>query len=304
MSAIVVASMSDIRKYARGALSVAGALDALPVPLADVEAAIGLSPAENLYEAGEVVPQRFASLLNRIRSSSTRVLGVLGFGQNTIFLDPELPEHRRRFTHGHELGHRALPWHEGAYVDDDSTLHPAAREELEQEANAFSAQLLFGIDRFTNMADSRPPSLAVPLDLSARFAASGHAAMRHYVAQSNRAMALLALGKFSTQRGGRTGLPLFAAHCVESQSFRDRFGDVTDLFPSHVTPEAFQFAATAMDLSSGLDQTEVDFAIDTKRGRTNFVAQCATLRLRWVLIRPVSRLHIRSPQVRVVHSHG
>ena len=96
------------------------------------------------------------------------------------------------------------------------TLDPETRDELEQEANAFSAQLCSGMANSREMAESRPVSLAVPLDLSTKFAASGHAAARHYVSQSGRTMALLVLGKLVQFRGGRPGLPVFGAQCVES----------------------------------------------------------------------------------------
>lgn len=296
-----MASIADVRKYARGALSLAGALDTVPVPLKDVEAAVGLNPAEALYTAGQDVPPKFAALLSRIRSRSTRVLGALGFGQNVIYLDPEMPEHRRRFTHGHELGHKAMPWHHGAYVDDGMTLDPRTRDELEQEANAFSAQLLFGHDKFTEMAESRPVSLAVPLDLSTRFAASGHAAARHYVSQSGRTVALLVLGKLVQFRGGRPGLPVFGAQCVESVAFRERYGHVTDLFPDHLTFDAHPFVARAAEAASGLDETETEVVVETRRGSTAFAAQCATLRLHLVLLRPRPRLHLRGPRVQIVH---
>ncbi|OBK22989.1 ImmA/IrrE family metallo-endopeptidase [Mycobacterium asiaticum] len=302
MSALVVSSLADVRKYARGALSLAGATDTLPVPLADVEAAIGLHAAQDLYLAGDDVPPRFAALLRKIRAAPARVWGALGFGQDVIYLDPELSYHRRRFTHGHELGHKAMPWHQDAYyLDDDTTLDPATRADLEQEANAFAAQLLFGVDRFTEMADSRAVSLAVPLQLSTRFDTSGHAAMRHYVAHASRPLALLVLGKFTTYRMARPGLPVFDTQCVESASFRDRYGQVTDLFPDHLPLTDYPLAASAIEASSGLDGVHTEIALDTKRGKVTFVAECATLRLHFVLLRPRPRLAMHRPHVHVVH---
>jgi hypothetical protein len=302
MSALVVPSLGDVRKCARGALSLAGAADTLPVPLADVEAAIGLHPAEDLYLAGEDVPPRYAALLRKIRSAPSRVLGALGFGHDVIYLDPELSHHRRRFTHGHELGHKAMPWHQGAYyLDDDATLDPRARAELEREANAFAAELLFGVDRFTEMTDSRAVSLAVPLELSTRFATSGHAAMRHYVAHASRPIALLALGKITKYRGAQPGLAVFDTQCVESESFRDRYGQVTDLFPDHLALADYRFAARAVEASTGLDEVQTEVALDTKRGTVTYLAECATLRLHFVLLRPRPRLALHRPHVQVVH---
>jgi hypothetical protein len=302
VSAIVVASLDDVRKYARGALSLAGALDTFPVPLADIEAAVGLHPAQELYTAGQEIPPRFVEFLKKIQSRSTRVLGALGFGQNTIYLDPEMPEAKHRFTHGHELGHKALPWHYGAYIDDGATLIPSTRDELEQEANAFSAQLQFGVGKFTQMAEARPASLAVPLDLSTMFAASAHASVRHYVSESSRPMALLVLGKYIQRRGGRAGLPVFGDHCVESAAFRDRYGLVTDLFPQHVSGATYPFVAHVTEPTSGLHEGETEVVVETKRGSTSLIAQCATLRLHFVLLRPRPRLHFRGPHVQIVHT--
>jgi hypothetical protein len=83
-----------------------------------------------------------------------------------VLLDAEQPRPQRRFVHGHELGHHALPWHQDAfYGDDHRTLDPDTHEELEAEANAFSAELLLNIDAFTERAhatmlglDAMPPS--------------------------------------------------------------------------------------------------------------------------------------------------
>ena len=297
MSAIEVASLADVRRYARGALSAAGALNVSPTPLADVEAAIGLLPAEDLYAAGAELHPRFARLIAKMRS---RVIGAFSFGERTIYLDPDQPLYRKRFTHGHELGHHALPWQEQAYfADDAATLTPETRELMEQEANTFSAELLFGLDRFTNMADSRPISVATPLGLNELFQTSAHASIRYYVSQSNRPLGLLVLGKRPVIRAGQQCLPVFEAQSVESTSFLKRYGPVTSLFAAAL-PVTASPVASALNAPCGVALEEFEMMLASARGDVRFIVQRFTGRLHFLLIWHRARLSLPKA-LHVVH---
>lgn len=273
MPPLHAASLEDIRRYARGALHAADALAQTPTPLAAVEAAAGLLPAEELFRAGADVPPGLADSVARLMK---KVMGGLAYREKRVYLNTaELTLPRRRFVHGHELGHQVLPWQEQAYyADDDNTLSPETRDAMEWEANAFSAELLFGLDRFTTMADSYAPGLAVPLHLSSEFQTSAHAAIRRYVATSHHRVALLTLGRFPRRVPRGPYLPLMTDQCAESPGFAERFGSITDL-AAHplVLAEHPAIAAAERVAPTNLLEDNEDLVIETKRGSTTFQTQ-------------------------------
>jgi hypothetical protein len=166
MTELQIASIDDVRRYARGALAAAGALDLAPVPVDDVVAAVGLHKA-NLFALGEEdLPPRIRALAKKFTG---RVLGAMALKEKVLYVDESLNPPRRRFTQAHEIGHHALPWHEAAYfVDDRSSLSPSTRTLLEKEANAFAAEILFGLDGFTSEVDQYAPGLGGPLAVAGR----------------------------------------------------------------------------------------------------------------------------------------
>ena len=103
MSQLLTASPAEIRRYARGVLKMADALEVTPVPLDQVELAAGLHPAEALWQAGDDMP---AGILAIMKKLSRRVMGGLALGERQIYLDFNLAAPRRRFVHGHELEQR------------------------------------------------------------------------------------------------------------------------------------------------------------------------------------------------------
>jgi hypothetical protein len=66
MPPLLAASLEDIRRYARGALHAADALEVTPTSLAAVEAAVGLLPAEQLFLAGADVPPGIAAIAAKL----------------------------------------------------------------------------------------------------------------------------------------------------------------------------------------------------------------------------------------------
>ena len=159
-----------VARYAGGALVAAGALGKIPTPLDDVAAALNLSSPEDLYDLADVPP----GLAARVRRLVGKVAGAFAVRERVVYLDYTQPVPQQRFTHGHELGHRALLWHDSAYYCDDKyTLDPHTRDELEAEANAFSAELLFNLDTFTDQAHASRPGLAPALELADTFGTPG-----------------------------------------------------------------------------------------------------------------------------------
>jgi hypothetical protein len=264
------ASAEEIRRCARGALRSADALDRTPAPLADIEQAAGLLPAKALFATGAEMPPGIAAIASRL---ARKLMGGLAFTEKRIYLNTlDQPTPRQRFVHGHELGHKVLPWHEQAYyADDDTTLSPDTRDAMEWEANTFSAELLFGLDRFGDMANDWAPGIAVPLHLSRVFETSAHSAMRRYVETSSHRVALLTLGRFPRHASGLPYLPIMGEQCAQSASFADRFGTIAQLAsrPLLLT-EHPALAAAAKVAPTGILEDGEQLLLETKRGTIRF----------------------------------
>lgn len=258
-------SLEQIRTYALGVLNLAGLRGVAPVPLDQIEAAVGLYPSQDLLAAGVELPP---GLFEKMKRLTRKVMGGLAITDKIIFLDKSLPPDRLRFTHGHELGHQVLPWHGGAYfADDSSTVSPTTLQLLEAEANRFSAEVMFGYDEFTNMADSYKPSLDVPLGLNATFGASAHAAIRRYVETSGYRVALLVVGQYPTHPGGKLALKVFQRS--QSAAFANRYGPLDTLLPASILVEQHPTLRSLLGHERGLGVT-TDIVLDTKRGSETF----------------------------------
>jgi hypothetical protein len=270
VSTIQPASPDEIRRYARGALAQAGAVGQTPAPLDQINAAVGLRPAENLFEIGATTPPGMMAIIKKLAG---KVLGAVALPEKVVYLDTAQPYERRRFTHGHEIGHEVLPWHQEAYYADDfMKLTADTREALEQEANAFSAEILFGLGRFTEQADSYAPSIDVPLSLNPQYEVSAQAALRRYAERSNRSVALLALGRFPVYPNGELSLKVMASQCAQSSSFLERYGPITGITPAALGTGRFPLAAAAAQLEIGVDPNLTEITLDTQRGPERFEA--------------------------------
>lgn len=265
MSELEPSSQEQIRRYALGTLNLAGLRGVIPVPLEQIESAVGLFPSQDLLAAGVELPP---GLLEKAKRLTRKVLGGLALTDKIIYLDKSLPPDRLRFTHGHELGHQVLPWHEGAYfADDASTLSPATLQLLEAEANRFSAEVIFGYDEFTKMADSYKPSMDVPLGLNATFGASAHAALRRYVETSGYQVALLVVGQYPTYPGGKLALKVFQRS--QSAAFAKRYGPLDTLLPTSIVVDRHPTLRSLVGHARGVGET-TEMVLDTKRGLETF----------------------------------
>ena len=117
-------SFRDIRRHARGALVAAGAADVSLVPLDQVAEAAKLRE-EDLFDLGADHPASLLSALKKLQAKS-KLLGMLSVKRKTIYVDPDLPYRRKRFTTAHEIGHFALPWQNASFhLEDHGTLAPS-----------------------------------------------------------------------------------------------------------------------------------------------------------------------------------
>lgn len=272
MTALPELPHSQIRIAARAAMRAAG-IDPntpLPIPLPDIAAAAGLERKMLLDIADEPdLPPSLRGVIAKIRG---RVLGALAPPERRIYVDASQPTARVRFTEAHEIGHDALPWHRDAYWGDNKhTLHRDTESGLEAEANAFAAEVLFGLERFSDQADDYRPSLDVPLALTNDWGTSAHATVRRYAETSRHEVAVVMTGVRPGTIGNAKHLPIW--HTFESASFVKRFGRVGPVLGRRLTDLVYPSLGGL--LSTRPTQTEqCDVVIETStRGKVKFSAQ-------------------------------
>lgn len=258
-------AVEDIRMHARRVLSQAGVGDQLPVPIDAIAAAVDLEKGE-LFGVEDAMPPELQAIVAKLKGT---VLGALSVDERRYFVDPSLPVERRRFTEAHEIGHDALPWHAQAYfAEDRTTLTSNTRVLLEAEANQFAAEILFSADRFTEEADAHAPSIDVPLGMNGIYQTSAAAALRRYVTNSRRPLALLATGLKQSRLGH---LPIYDASC-QSASFQAKFGAVRSLYNDWLGPEQYPMVRTLSPSYRGTIG-ETDVSLPTARGHVRLLAE-------------------------------
>jgi hypothetical protein len=285
-----------IRRYARGALAAAGVGDVSLVPVDQVAAAVGLQKTD-LFELGEDAPPGIREILRKLEG---KVLGLLQIEERRYFVDGSLSLPRQRFTEGHEIGHDALPWHEAAFWGEDhTTIDPSTKVLLEQEANQFAAELLFGAGRFTKEADQYAPGLEVALLLASQYGVSVHAAIRKYVEDSKHPIAVLALGRYPSRAGG---VRLFDGQTFASSAFVEKYGHLTGLVRPTVGSTTYPELNTLLNLQTG-SAPACEVTLETKRGPVTFTAEGFTNgRLNFVVIHKPSRL--RGQKLKLISTDG
>lgn len=269
MTELLLPSAEDVRQYARGALKAADIGDVLPIPLDDITTAVGLHK-QALFDLGD--PSMPAEMLRIAKRLTGKLAGAFARREKTVYVDLSLSAPRSRFTHGHELGHNALPWHAEFYhVDDRNTLDPSTTALLEREANFFAADLIFGIERFNDQADNYTPALGAALQLADTFGASKHAALRRYASGSHRPLALVALGQHIDHRPF-VSLPVWANQCESSASFNEKFGHVSTLVGARLSLANHASVHELAGMTRALHDDTMTLRLDTRRGMVNFKA--------------------------------
>lgn len=230
----------SITDLAVRALREAGALGVVPTSLDAVGAALRYGPPEELFP-----PDVPAGLMAAVRRLAGKILGAVALPERVLYLDGDQPRGRRRFHHGHELGHIAIPWHEDAYYGDDHrTLDPDTRVQLEDEASRFSVALLLQAGAYAKEAADFRFGLATPLELSGRWATSRHLAIRHYVQSHGRACALLLIGRIPVS--SRSGPAVKVLNGFGSAKWIRQHGPVLDSVPRVLPVAEWQLAADAL----------------------------------------------------------
>jgi hypothetical protein len=184
-----------------------------------------------LKVAGRQVLLRPTILLDAVRKLSLKALYLPD--QKRIYLDKDLPKLKHRWNEAHEIGHDIIPWHAGMMLGDtEQTLTPACHEDMEAEANFAAGQLLFMSDRFRDEAAATQPSIENVRMLSTRFGNTHTSTLWRFVEHGHPDRPMVAMVTGHPHRSRRK--PDFdranpCRYCVESPSFRDHFGHLTEV---------------------------------------------------------------------------
>lgn len=256
----------QILAVAEKALRAAGVVGVVPTPLDAVTQAVGLAP---IVDIGELPPDIAAKKPKAWR----RILGAIVYRERLAFVDLSQSKPRARLTHGHEIGHRILPWHEGAFrLDSHEHLLGMTRERLELEAYLAGGHLLFQGSRFTDHALGYQVSIKTPIALAGDYVASMHATIRYYVMHLPDPVAVLIAGRYLPA----TSVPVWES--IESPSFLVQFGRLAERMPHGRLQIAGGHAEPLGDIANaamtGIEVAAKGITISDLRGeRRHFVAE-------------------------------
>lgn len=267
------------------ALQRADALGVIPTPLDDLGEAIGV---EAVIDIGQLPEE----LVVNKPSALKKLLGAYLFRAETAFVDFTQSKGRARFIQAHELGHRIVPWHEGAYLDDERRLFRETEDLFELEANLAGAHLIFQGQVFFEQALEYQTSLKTPVLLADTFDASLHATIRYYVEHHPDPLAVLIAGRYKRANGT---VPIFLA--LESPSFHERHGPIAGRFPTQSLPlndDVQPLGPLLVEARSAVDPPSKEVIIHDLDGqRQRFIAEAFfNQRCYFVVFAPATRLRL------------
>jgi hypothetical protein len=189
--------------------------------------------------AGKQIMERPSLLIDVIRKAELSALWLPD--RKRILIDAEAPILKHRWYESHEIGHSLAPWHRDyLYGDSEESLSPICREELEAEANYVAGQLLFMMNRFTDEARMLPIAIDTVIQLGKRYANTITSTLWRYVEEAHQGVPLVGIVTPSPRALLRPDNREPRRYCIESPSFRERFGQVAeqelrDVVESYVT---------------------------------------------------------------------
>jgi Zn-dependent peptidase ImmA (M78 family) len=166
---------SDICEVAERLLQNAGVVKALPTPVDELIAFVGI---ENVEDTENFKDEFIASLPRAARSvfeaAWDKVRGIADLRERAVYVPKATSAPRIHFAKSHELGHQVLPWQKirMAYRDDDYSLSSEVQELFDIEANFFAAEIIFQGTRFTKRLRDYEPSFAAVFLLADEHGAS------------------------------------------------------------------------------------------------------------------------------------
>jgi hypothetical protein len=221
--------LAIIRKEAERALREAGALGVFTTPVEEIMSVANVEEVkEDLLSPGLLAKihagaEKAGGLLKRAVS---KVMGLFHASAGLVYLDQGLIEVKKRFVRLHESAHGFLPWQRALYAvveDCDKSLDPDAAELFDREANVFASEVLFQLDAFRDMAESRTFEVWTPVRLAKQFNASIYASIRQYVSKNHRACAVMVLDMPALIEGD--GFRANLRRVVQSPAFTETFGN-------------------------------------------------------------------------------
>ncbi len=274
----------QILAAATQALRAADALGVVPTPLDDLAEAIGIGAVIDIGEVPE-------ELLAKKPSALKKLLGAYWFRAETAFVDFSQTRGRVRFTQAHEIGHRVVPWHKGAYLDDERRLFRETEDLLELEANLAGAHLIFQGSQFFERALDFETSLRTPILLAGDFDASCAATIRYFVEHHPDPLAVLVAGRYKRADGT---VPIFLA--LESPAFRERLGPIAGRFPTRSLPldDTEPLGPLLVEARDAVDPPSKEVKIrDLGRQYRRFLAEAFfNGRCYFVVLSPAARLRL------------
>lgn len=155
----------------------------------------------------------------------TKVLGLFHASAGLVFLNQTLMLVKKRFIGFHEAAHGFLPWQRPMYAlveDCEKALDGATAELFDREANVFASEVLFQLDTFHEMAESKAFEIWTPVRLASEFNASKYASIRQYVSKSDRVCAVVVLNMPELVLGD--GFRATLRRPIQSERFTAVFG--------------------------------------------------------------------------------
>lgn len=211
-------------KEAERALLEAQAMGVFPTPVDQILAVANVREEETELDEGLISRMR-SKAGSALKRALSKVIGLFHASAGIIFLDHTLHKIKKRFVRLHEAGHGFLPWQRPMYAvveDCEKALDPEAADLFDREANVFASEVLFQLDTFREMAESKPFGIFVPVRLAPKFDASIYASVRQYVSKNSRACAVVVLNMPELVRGD--GFRASLRRAVQSPTFTATFG--------------------------------------------------------------------------------
>ena len=178
--------------------------------------------------------------------------GMLSYRDRIVATDINLAGTRARFSVLHEVAHYVLPTHQHAlYVCDETGMSFRTRVTIEQEANAFAAELLFLGDRFTSEVNSRPLTAATIKLLAQKYQASFEATARRMIERSLRPCMLVVCDNTGS-RVDPDAQPVWSKkYTIASVPFRTKY--FSDLHSAVIPPDvAARVLAPGRDIADSV----------------------------------------------------
>ncbi len=190
--------LNNVKKYARGLLYKADAIDQFPTPIDRIISTAELFVNKDIsLEKDEGILAKFNNNLSKVARPHLygikKLLGLIHIPSGEILLDQSQHENKKTFIKLHETGHSVLPHQRKMFTlmeDGPFEIDPETEDLFEREANNFAVETLFQLDKYEKMAADYEISIKTPITLSKKFGSSVYAGMRRYVQTHFSPMAL------------------------------------------------------------------------------------------------------------------